>query len=103
MAEFLISILCPLIGEAGTYVIFDHFSIICIILVTERSLLAPWKTWKESLPGSENASISVLRDPVHWRMPKEALTLKQREKVETSQADASSPSEKRNAQSGQRP
>ena len=41
LGGILISILCPLIGEAGTYVILIIFSIICIILVTERSLLAP--------------------------------------------------------------
>lgn len=37
----LISILCPLIGVAGTYVVLVIFSIICLILVTEKSLLAP--------------------------------------------------------------
>lgn len=37
----LISILCPLIGEAGTYVVLFIFAIICVILVTERSLLSP--------------------------------------------------------------
>ena len=41
LGGILISILCPLIGEAGTYVILIIFAIICVILVTERSLLAP--------------------------------------------------------------
>ena len=54
LGGILISILCPLIGEAGTYVILIIFSIICIILVTERFFISStWKTWKESLSGSE--------------------------------------------------
>lgn len=36
-----ISLLCPLIGEIGTYVVLVILSIICVILITERSLLAP--------------------------------------------------------------
>lgn len=38
---FLINIFCPLIGEIGTYVVLFILSIICIILITEKSLLAP--------------------------------------------------------------
>lgn len=37
----IISLLCPLIGEAGAYVMLIILSIICVILITERSLLAP--------------------------------------------------------------
>ena len=37
----LASILCPMIGVAGTYVVLVIFSVICLILVTEKSLLAP--------------------------------------------------------------
>ena len=37
----LITLLCPLIGEIGTYVVLVVLSIICVILITERSLLAP--------------------------------------------------------------
>lgn len=37
----LVSILCPLIGVAGTYVVLVIFSVICLILVSEKSLLAP--------------------------------------------------------------
>lgn len=37
----LVSLLCPLIGVAGTYVVLVIFSVICLILVTEKSLLAP--------------------------------------------------------------
>ena len=37
----VVSILCPLIGVAGTYVVLIIFSVICLILVTEKSLLAP--------------------------------------------------------------
>lgn len=37
----LISALCPMIGVAGTYVILVIFAVICVILITERSLLAP--------------------------------------------------------------
>ena len=37
----LVSILCPMIGVAGTYVVLVIFSVICLILVTEKSLLAP--------------------------------------------------------------
>ena len=37
----IVSLLCPLIGEIGTYVVLFIFAIICIILITERSLLAP--------------------------------------------------------------
>ena len=97
LGGILISILCPLIGEAGTYVILIIFSIICIILVTERSLLAPLgrhgkKAYQEvKRKHQETAEIRTLERDAR----KEALALKQREKVETSQADASSPSEKK--------
>lgn len=37
----LVSILCPLIGEIGTYIVLVILSIICIILITEKSMLAP--------------------------------------------------------------
>lgn len=37
----LVSLLCPLIGEIGTYVVLVVLSIICVILITEKSLLAP--------------------------------------------------------------
>ena len=97
LGGILISILCPLIGEAGTYVILIIFSIICIILVTERSLLAPLgrhgkKAYQEvKRKHQETAEIRTLERDAR----KEALALKQREKVETLQADASSPSEKK--------
>lgn len=35
------SVFCPLIGEIGTYVVLFVLGIICVILITERSLLAP--------------------------------------------------------------
>ncbi len=37
----IISLLCPLIGIIGTYVVLIILSVICLILITERSLLAP--------------------------------------------------------------
>ena len=37
----IVSLLCPLIGEIGTYVVLFIFAIICIILITEKSLLSP--------------------------------------------------------------
>jgi S-DNA-T family DNA segregation ATPase FtsK/SpoIIIE len=37
----LISMLCPLIGVIGTYVVLVILSVICLILITEKSLLAP--------------------------------------------------------------
>lgn len=37
----VITIMCPIIGVAGTYVVLIMLSIICMILVTERSLLKP--------------------------------------------------------------
>ena len=37
----LVSLFCPLIGEIGTYVILFILCIICVILITEKSLLAP--------------------------------------------------------------
>ena len=37
----LISLMCPLIGVIGTYVVLVILSIICLILITEKSLLAP--------------------------------------------------------------
>lgn len=37
----LVTLLCPLIGEIGTYVVLVVLSIICVILITEKSLLAP--------------------------------------------------------------
>ena len=36
-----VSVLCPLIGEIGTYVVLTVLSVICVILITEKSLLAP--------------------------------------------------------------
>ena len=85
LGGILISILCPLIGEAGTYVILIIFSIICIILVTERSLLAPLgrhgkKAYQEvKRKHQETAEIRTLERDAR----KEALALKQREKVES--------------------
>ncbi|MBC5687754.1 DNA translocase FtsK [Mediterraneibacter sp. NSJ-55] len=37
----VISLLCPLIGIAGAYVVIVILAIICIILITEKSLLTP--------------------------------------------------------------
>lgn len=37
----IVSLLCPLIGEIGTYVVLLILSVICVILITEKSLLAP--------------------------------------------------------------
>ena len=37
----IVTLLCPLIGEIGTYVVLFIFAIICMILITERSLLVP--------------------------------------------------------------
>lgn len=37
----IVSLLCPLIGEIGTYVVLFILAIICMILITEKSLLAP--------------------------------------------------------------
>ena len=37
----LISLFCPLIGVIGTYVVLVILSVICVILITEKSLLAP--------------------------------------------------------------
>ncbi len=37
----IISLLCPLIGVIGTYVVLVILAIICVILITERALLSP--------------------------------------------------------------
>lgn len=37
----IVSLLCPLIGEIGTYVVLVVLSVICVILITEKTLLAP--------------------------------------------------------------
>ena len=37
----IVKILCPLIGVVGTYVVIIILSVICVILITERSLLSP--------------------------------------------------------------
>lgn len=37
----IINLLCPLIGVAGTYVVLIILGIICVILITEKSLLKP--------------------------------------------------------------
>lgn len=37
----LVAVLCPVIGEVGTYVVVVILSVICIILITEKSLLKP--------------------------------------------------------------
>ena len=37
----IVSLFCPLIGEIGTYVVLFVLVIICVILITEKSLLAP--------------------------------------------------------------
>ena len=84
---------------------FDHFSIICIILVTERSLLAPLgrqgkKAYQEvKRKHQETAEIRTLERDAR----KEALALKQRENAETSQADVSSPSEEKETYKADRP
>lgn len=37
----IVKLLCPLLGVAGAYVVIIVLAIICIILITEKSLLAP--------------------------------------------------------------
>lgn len=37
----IVTLLCPLIGEIGTYVALIFLAVICMILITEKSLLAP--------------------------------------------------------------
>ena len=37
----IVKLLCPLIGVVGTYVVIIIFAVICVILITEKSLLAP--------------------------------------------------------------
>lgn len=37
----IVKLLCPLIGVAGTFVVIIILSVICIILITEKSLLTP--------------------------------------------------------------
>lgn len=37
----MVNLLCPLIGVIGTYVVLVILSVICVILITEKSLLAP--------------------------------------------------------------
>ncbi|MEJ8733238.1 MULTISPECIES: FtsK/SpoIIIE family DNA translocase [Mediterraneibacter] len=37
----VLNLLCPLIGVAGTYVVTIVLAVICVILITEKSLLAP--------------------------------------------------------------
>lgn len=37
----LVKILCPFIGVVGAYVVLVVLMVICVILITERSLLAP--------------------------------------------------------------
>ena len=37
----IVTLLCPMIGEIGTYVVLVILTIICLILITERSLLSP--------------------------------------------------------------
>lgn len=38
---YIIQMLCPLIGEIGTYVVLFILAVICMILITEKSFLAP--------------------------------------------------------------
>lgn len=38
---FIMKLLCPLIGKAGTYVVVIVLAIVCVILITEKSLLQP--------------------------------------------------------------
>lgn len=37
----VVTVMCPIIGVVGTYVVLVILSVICVILVTERSLLKP--------------------------------------------------------------
>ncbi len=37
----IVKLLCPLIGVVGAYVVIIIFAVICVILITEKSLLAP--------------------------------------------------------------
>lgn len=41
LGGFLISVLCPFIGEVGTYVVVVILAVACVILITEKSLLKP--------------------------------------------------------------
>ncbi|MCI8712017.1 MAG: DNA translocase FtsK [Ruminococcus sp.] len=41
LGGFLISVLCPWIGEVGAYVVVVILAIVCVVLITERSLLKP--------------------------------------------------------------
>lgn len=38
---FLMKLLCPMIGTVGTYVVVVILAIVCVILITEKSLLQP--------------------------------------------------------------
>ena len=50
----LAKLLCPLLGVVGTYVILIVLGVICVILITEKSLLAPLGRGKqESICGYE--------------------------------------------------
>ncbi len=41
LGGFLISVLCPSIGEVGAYVVVVILAVVCVILITEKSLLKP--------------------------------------------------------------
>ena len=51
----IMSLLCPLIGVAGTYVVIVISMIICVIFITEKSLLKP--LGRESKRAYENAKV----------------------------------------------
>ena len=78
----IITLLCPLIGEIGTYVVLVILSIICVILITERSLLAP--IGKQSRKAYEGAK----------KKRQETAVLRARQKEERQKAEQTASTEK---------
>lgn len=75
------ALLCPMIGIAGTYVMLIVVAVICIILITERSLLNPIgkggrKVYERAVKHREAAS-------VHAAEKKEKKRIEQKRKEQT--------------------
>lgn len=82
----IVSILCPMIGEIGTYIVLVILSIICIILITEKSMLAPLgrqsrKAYEEARKKHQQTSQIRARRKEEKRAERSELTEKERRKV----------------------
>ena len=75
---FLVSIGCPALGVVGTWVVLIILTIICVIMITERSLLAGMKKGGQRVVQSAMDDASLRRERADIRREKRNLERRQK-------------------------